>query len=49
MLKMPIEIYPLRYVKGTEKELIGFHHKLLCNKPCVFYPMHQNSLHGLKS
>lgn len=49
MSKMPIEIYLLRYVKRMEKELIGFHHKLLCKKPRVFYPMHQNSLHGLKS
>lgn len=49
MSKMPIEIYLLRYVKRMEKELIVLHHKLLCNKPRVFYPMHQNSLHGLKS
>lgn len=46
---MPIEIYLLRYVKRMEKELTGFHHKLLCNKHCVFYIMHQNSLHGLKN
>lgn len=45
---MPIEIYLLQYVKRMEKELTGFHHKLLCNKRCVFYIMHQNSLHGLK-